>query len=231
MWALKVTRSTIAATRRGSGKTVPHSAERQVGPIAMEARSSPLGDDLEEQLGAAGVDLDGAELIQEQEVQAAVAADDAGQRSLVGGFDEFVDQGGGGDVADPAALLAGGQAEPDQQVRLAGAAWWPPSWAISSGPRPDSRIRRAGRARKYRRADPVRPASPARGLLPCYLCTNMWMTCAQRRRACAHTVEMLGITLHGRNHDRAFTWESASRILCMQRKPELSTCRVAIGDK
>ena len=60
---------------------------------------------------------------------------------------------------------------------------WLPSWAISSGPRPDSRIRRAGRARKYRRADPVRPASPARGLLPCCLCTNMWMTCAQRRQA------------------------------------------------
>jgi hypothetical protein len=108
---------------------------------------------------------------------------------------------------------------------------WLPSWAISSGPRPDSRIRRAGRARKYRRADPVRPASPARGLLPCCLCTNMWMTCAQRRRACAHTVEMLGITLHGRNHDRVFTWESASRSLCMQRKPELSTCHAAIGDK
>src|SRR5262249_14852112 len=60
-------------------------------------------------------------LVQEQEVQAAVAADDAGQRPLVGGFDELVDQGGGGDVADPAALLAGGQAQADQQVGLAGA--------------------------------------------------------------------------------------------------------------
>src|SRR5206468_5657442 len=34
----------------------------------------------------------------------------------------LVDQGGGGDVADPAALLAGGQAQADQQVGLAGAA-------------------------------------------------------------------------------------------------------------
>ena len=36
----------------------------------------------------------------------------------------------------------------------------------------------------------------------CCLCTNMWITCAQRRRACAYGVEMLGIPLPGRNHDR-----------------------------
>ena len=65
----------------------------------------------------------------------------------------------------------------------------------------------------------------------CCLCTNMWITCAQRRRACANPVEMLGITLPGRNHGRGFTWESASRTLCMQRKPELSTCHAAIGNK
>jgi hypothetical protein len=40
MWALKVTRSTIAATRRGSGKTVPHSLKGRFVPIAMEALSS-----------------------------------------------------------------------------------------------------------------------------------------------------------------------------------------------
>jgi len=40
MWALKVTRSTIAATRRGSGKTVPHSLKGRLVAIAMEARSS-----------------------------------------------------------------------------------------------------------------------------------------------------------------------------------------------
>lgn len=80
-------------------------------------------------------------------------------------------------------------------------------------------------------AAPLLPASAATGLLPCCLCTNMWMTCAQRRRACAYAVEMLGIPLPGRNHDRAFTWESVSRILCMQRKLELSTCHAAIGNK
>ena len=103
--------------------------------------------------------------------------------------------------------------------------------AISSRPGPDPRIRPADQARKHRRGEPLLPASPATGLLPCCLCTNMWITCAQRRRACANPVEMLGIPLPGRNHGRGFTWESASRTLCMQRKPELSTCHAAIGNK
>jgi hypothetical protein len=37
-----------------------------------------FGDDLEQQFGAAEVELDVAELIQEQQAEAAVAADDAG---------------------------------------------------------------------------------------------------------------------------------------------------------
>ena len=45
----------------------------------------------------------------------------------------------------------------------------------------------------------------------------MWMACAQRRRTCAYTVEMLGITLPSGNQNRAFTWESASHILCIER--------------
>lgn len=56
----------------------------------------------------------------------------------------------------------------------------------------------------------------ARALLPCWLCTNMWMTCAQRRRSCVCAVEMLGIPLPGRTHDSAFTWESATRSLCIR---------------
>ena len=54
--------------------------------------------------------LDVAEFVEQEEVKAAVAGDDAGQLSFVGGFDELVDELRGGDVADPAALLAGGQA-------------------------------------------------------------------------------------------------------------------------
>ena len=100
-----------------------------------------------------------------------------------------------------------------------------PAWARSSH-------RPVGRARRHRRADPRLPAShPGNRTAACCLCTNMWITCAQRRRACAYAVEMLGIPLPGRNHDRAFTWESASRILCIQRKPELSTCQPAIDNK
>ena len=122
MWALKVTRSTIAATRRGSGNTVPHSLKGRLVPIADAGAFFAFGDDLEQQFGAAGVDLDVAQFVEQQQVQPAVAADDAGQLPVVGGFDEFVDQLRGGDVADPAALFAGGQAEPDEQVGLAGAA-------------------------------------------------------------------------------------------------------------
>jgi hypothetical protein len=40
---------------------------------------------------------------------------------VVGRFDEFVDQLRGGHVAHAASLFAGGEAEPDQQVTLAGA--------------------------------------------------------------------------------------------------------------
>jgi hypothetical protein len=71
----------------------------------------------------------------------------------------------------------------------------------------------------------------ARGLLPCCLCTNMWMTCAQRCRACVYAVEILGIPLAGRNQNRVFTWESASHTLCIQRKLKLSTGRAARNDE
>ena len=54
-------------------------------------------------------------------VQSSVAGDDTGEDPFVGGFDEFVDQLRGGDVADPAALFAGRQPQPYEQVGLAGA--------------------------------------------------------------------------------------------------------------
>jgi hypothetical protein len=57
------------------------------------------------------------------------------------------------------------------------------------------------------------------------------MTCVQQRQACACSVEMLGITLPGRAHDRTFTWESTSHALCTRRKSELSTRRAAMDDK
>jgi len=50
----------------------------------------------------------------------------------------------------------------------------------------DTRTRRTGPTSKDR--CPCRSAAgcqPTAALLPCCLCTNMWMTCAQRRQACA----------------------------------------------
>jgi hypothetical protein len=85
-------------------------AERQVRSDADRGAFLAFGDDLEQQLGSPRVELDVAEFAGQEEVEAAVTADDAGQLPLAGGFGELVDQGGGGDIADPAALLAGGQA-------------------------------------------------------------------------------------------------------------------------
>jgi hypothetical protein len=79
--------------------------------MIWKSSSAPFGDD-----------LDVAEFVQAEQVEAAVAADDAGKDAVVGGFGELVDQAGGGDAADPAALLAGGLAQADQQAVIAGAA-------------------------------------------------------------------------------------------------------------
>ena len=46
-----------------------------------------LGQDLEEQFGATRVELDIAEFIEQQQVETAVAVDEARQPSFVGGFD------------------------------------------------------------------------------------------------------------------------------------------------
>ena len=62
--------------------------------------------------------MDVSELVEAEQVQSSVAGDDAGEDPFVGGFDEFVDQLRGGDVADPAALFAGRQPQPDEQVGL-----------------------------------------------------------------------------------------------------------------
>lgn len=91
-------------------------AEGQVGSDADAGALLAFGDDLEQKLCSAWVDLDIAQLVEQEKVEAAVAGDDARQLSLVGGLDEFVDQLGGRDVADPASLLAGVQTECDEQM-------------------------------------------------------------------------------------------------------------------
>jgi hypothetical protein len=93
----------------------------EVGADADAGAFLSFGDDLEQQFGAVGIDLDVAQFVEQQDVEAAVAADHPGQLPFVGGLDELVDQLGAGDVADPAALLAGGHAESDEQVGFPGA--------------------------------------------------------------------------------------------------------------
>ena len=81
----------------------------------------PFGEDLEQQLGAAAVQLQVAEFVDQEEIDAAVAGDGAGQLPVVGGFGELVDQLRGQGVLDPVAVFGGGGAQRDQQVGLAGA--------------------------------------------------------------------------------------------------------------
>ena len=105
----------------GVGEDCAPFAEGQVGGDGDGGAFLAFGDDLEEQFGSAGVDVDVAELVEAEQVEAAVAADDPGQDSFVGGFDEFVDQLGGGGVADASSLFAGGQAQSDEEMTFAGA--------------------------------------------------------------------------------------------------------------
>jgi len=87
----------------GVGEDGAPFAEGQVGGDGDGGAFFAFGDDLEEQFGSPGVDVDVAEFVEAEQVEAAVAADDPGQDSFVGGFDEFVDQLGGGGVADASA--------------------------------------------------------------------------------------------------------------------------------
>ena len=65
--------------------------------------------------------MDVAELVKAEQVESAVAGDEAAESSFVCGFGEFVDELGGSDVADAEALFAGGETEPDEEMRFAGA--------------------------------------------------------------------------------------------------------------
>ena len=58
----------------GSGKVLPHSTERGVGGTGDRGPLLAGCDDLEEQLGAAGVEADVANFVQAQQVQAGVTA-------------------------------------------------------------------------------------------------------------------------------------------------------------
>jgi len=59
-----------------------------------------FGEDLEQQLGAALVDFHVAQLVNAEQVDAAVAGDGLGELPVIGGLHELVHQLGGQGVAD-----------------------------------------------------------------------------------------------------------------------------------
>src|SRR5258707_6465118 len=147
----------------GSGEGGGPFAEGGVGGDRDGGAFLPLGEYLEQQLGAAPVELEVAQLVQAQQVDPAVAGDGAGQGFVVGGLDQLVDQGGGGGVADPVAVLRGGGAQPDQQVALAGArvadqaGWLPGGDPGALGEGVDER---GGHARAGREVEVLDPLGP-----------------------------------------------------------------------
>jgi len=64
---------------------------------------------------------------------------------------------------------------------------------------------RAVRRRGQPRRNPALIGQRGTFQLTGHVCTSMWITCAQRRRACAGAVEMLGIPPPGRAHKSPLT--------------------------
>ena len=89
----------------GVGEGVAPFGEGGVGGAGDGGAFFSGGDDLEQQFGAAWVQGQVADLVEAEQVEPGVAAEDAGELFVVGGFGELVDQLGAGQVADPPALL------------------------------------------------------------------------------------------------------------------------------
>ena len=104
----------------GIGDHLAPFGERQVRADGDRCLLLALGQDLEQQLGPSGVELDITELVDQEQVESSIAGDQSGQSAFVLGFDQFVDQSGAGDVAHPLAQLARGQTHADQEMALAG---------------------------------------------------------------------------------------------------------------
>ena len=113
MWARRVRRSTTTTASRGVIEGLAPFGERRVGGDGDGGTLRSLGQDLEEQFGAARVEVDVVELIQADQAEPAVTGDEARELAFVGGFGEFVDHRGGGRVVHAQAALAGGDAESD----------------------------------------------------------------------------------------------------------------------
>ena len=118
----KVIRSTMAAHSRGSVKVLVQPLKTVVGGDGDARLLFPFRQNLEEQLGAAPVEFHVAELVDAEQVDAAVAGDGLGELLVVGGLDELVDQLGGQGVADPEPGHGRLGAQGDEQVGFAGSA-------------------------------------------------------------------------------------------------------------
>jgi hypothetical protein len=94
--------------KSGVGEGLGPAGERLVGGDRDGGLFLPFGEDLEQQLSAAAVEFEVAELVADEEIDPAVASDRLRQLFLVGGLDELVDQLGCEDVADRVPGLRGG---------------------------------------------------------------------------------------------------------------------------
>ena len=95
--------------------------ERQVGGDQDRAALVALGENLEQQLGAGLGERHETQLVDDEELEVGELLLEPQELSVIARFHELVDQGGGGGKADRQALLAGGEAEAERNVTLAGA--------------------------------------------------------------------------------------------------------------
>ncbi len=95
--------------------------ERQVRGDDRRSTLVSLGEDLEQKLGTRRRQRNVAEFVDDQELDGLEVALQLQKTSLVAGFHELVDEGGGGREGDGEALLAGGQPESQRHMRLSGA--------------------------------------------------------------------------------------------------------------
>lgn len=79
-----------------------------------------FGEDLEQEFRAAAVEGDVAEFVDAEQVESAGAGDESGELSLVGSFDEFVDELRAGGVTHAASLFARGDPESDEEMSFSG---------------------------------------------------------------------------------------------------------------
>ena len=96
--------------------------EGQVGGHQGRSPLVALAEDLEEQFRPSVGQGHEAQFVDDEELEAGQLALQVEQPAFVPGFHEFVDQGGGGGEAHRPAPLAGGQAQSQGDVGLAGAA-------------------------------------------------------------------------------------------------------------